>query len=618
MTPDRDPSSPGDLHQAPGSAPASASATPPRDSSISAHKRPADLPDVPPWAAQLAELYFSGTTAAFLLHGNTYDLFRIGRGAEGRYGVLAEFLAEQLFGRWSLVLNYDLGRGLRALAGRDEQRLKEMVTLANKRLGDLSALSKDPAATFALLDRFVRQNIMAPEEERLSLAVIMEQASYIFPSGEPGRQSLQSSSQLVTMLNWAMSPHVKRLNMAFVMVDEKLADVSDRLAGNPHVATIEVPLPDEKERDSFIRASIGDAPIDTFSDFGAAQLAALTAGISLTDLNVLVQSARESGKRLDATVFRALKKRLLERQCRGLLEFIEPRWTLDTVVGHDAAKQRLRDDAALLKRGALDTLPMGYLLCGPVGTGKSFLAQCVSGEIGVPCVILKNFRSKYVGETEGNLERVLSVLRAMGPVVVVVDEADAALGSREQSGDSGTSSRVFGMIAAQMGDTSYRGRIIWMLLTARPDLLPIDLKRQGRAEVHIPLFYPTDESEIRQMFVILAKKLGSRVAIEDVPPIPQRGHLSGADIEGMVGRAWRTSLLAGADHITREALAEVVSQFMPSTQGLERELQETAAILECTDRQFLPPAILKTATAEGGRAALQSRLTALKHIVKEL
>ena len=300
-----------------------------------------------------------------------------------------------------------------------------------------------------------------------------------------------------------------------------------------------MPLPDQPAREAFITATTADTPVKDFSDFDAAELAKLTAGISLTDLNVLVQSARESGKRLDAKAFRALKKRLLERQCQGLLEFIEPKWTLDTVVGHEAAKARLREDAALLKRGALDSLPMGYLLCGPVGTGKSFLAQCVSGEIGVPCVMLKNFRSKYVGETEGNLERVLSVLRAMGPVVVVVDEADAALGSREQEGDSGTSSRVFAMIAAQMGDTQYRGRIIWMLLTARPDLLPIDLKRQGRAEVHIPLFYPTDEAEIRQMFVILAKKLGSRVAIEDVPPIPQRGHLSGADIEGMVGRAWR-------------------------------------------------------------------------------
>ena len=86
----------------------------------------------------------------------------------------------------------------------------------------------------------------------------------------------------------------------------------------------------------------------------------------------------------------------------------------------------------------------------------------------------------------------------------------------------------------------------------------------------------------------------------------------------MVGRAWRASLLAGQDHITREALVEVVAQFMPSTQGLERDLQETAAILECTDRQFLPPAILQRIESEGGRAKLQERLTALKQLVKEL
>jgi AAA+ superfamily predicted ATPase len=572
----------------------------------------------PPWARQLAELYFSGTTAAFVLHGNTYDYVQVAEDGGAPYAGLTEFLAEQLFGRWQLVLQYDLGRGLRVAAGRDEQRLKAMVALANKRVGDLSALSKEPSATFALLDRFVRGNIMAQETDRLSLAFILDQASYIFPSGEPGRLSAQASSQLVTMLNWAMSPHVKRLNMAFVLVDERLSDVSERLAGNSHVATIEVPLPNQAERERFVNATVAPQVLSTFSDFDAAHLATLTGGIPLTDVNVLVQTARETGRRLDAEVFRASKKRLIERQCRGLLEFIEPKWTLDTVVGHEAAKARLREDAALLKRGVLESLPMGYLLCGPVGTGKSFLAQCVSGEIGVPCVMLKNFRSKYVGETEGNLERVLSLLRAMGPVVVVVDEADAALGSREQDGDSGTSSRVFGMIASQMGDTRYRGRIVWMLLTARPDLLPIDLKRQGRAEVHIPLFYPTDENEIRQMFVILAKKLGSRLSPDDLPAIPQRGHLSGADIEGMVGRAWRKSLLAGQDHITREAIAEVVGQFMPSTQGLERELQETAAIVECTDRQFLPREMLSKLDAAGGPITLQTRLTSLKQMLKDL
>src|SRR3989441_12770133 len=113
------------------------------------------------------------------------------------------------------------------------------------------------------------------------------------------------------------------------------------------------------------------------------------------------------------------------------------------------------------------------------------------------------------------------------------------------------------------------------------------------------------------MLVLLGRKLGWKVPADDSPPIPQKGQLSGADIEGMVGRAWRASLLAGADRVTRESLADVVAQFMPSTQGLERELQEVAAILECTDRQFLPPATLEKIGGEGGRAKLQARLTAL-------
>jgi SpoVK/Ycf46/Vps4 family AAA+-type ATPase len=207
----------------------------------------------------------------------------------------------------------------------------------------------------------------------------------------------------------------------------------------------------------------------------------------------------------------------------------------------------------------------------------------------------------------------------MGPVMVIIDEADAALGDRDTVGDSGTSSRVFGMIATQMGDTRYRGKILWMLLTARPDLLPIDIKRQGRAEVHIPLFYPTEDDELRKMFVVLARKLGTTIREEDVPPVPaeHKGLLSGADIEGIVSRAWRRSLLSGATGVTPAALAEVIAQFLPSTQGMEKELQEAAAIIECTDREFLPAGIAADVERAGGRGAVQQRLTALKELVAQ-
>ncbi len=551
----------------------------------------ADLPTwFAPWACKLAELYFSGTTSSFILHGNTFDYVQINKDGSD-FGTLSDFLAQQLFGRWDLVLQYDLARGVRCLAGRSKSRLKEMVTLATRVVGDLTAIPKDATKTLAVLDRFVAKNIMADPGKRLSVVILIDHASFIVPRGEHGHGA--ASRHLVTLLNWASSPYIKLLNMSFVLIEQQQSRISERLTNNPHIASIEVPLPDQDQRLAFLNHSVGDRDPAEFSNYTVAEIAKLTAGISLTDVNVMVQSSVESGKRLDRVWFQDLKKRLLERQAQGLLEFIEPRWGLNMVVGHSAAKRRLSQDAELLKRGELDSVPMGYLFCGPVGTGKSFLAQCASGTIGIPCVRLKNFRSKYVGETEGNLERILTILRSMGPVVVVVDEADAMLGDRDQGGDSGVNSRVFGMIAAQMGDTRYRGKIVWMLLTARPDFLPIDIKRQGRAEVHIPLFYPTSKDELRELFVVLAKKMGATLKGEDVPNVPQVGGLSGADVEGMVSRAWRAALLAGKDHITREILQEVMTGFMPSTQSLERELQEVAAMIECTDREFLPPTIAK-------------------------
>src|SRR3954466_11282954 len=316
-------------------------------------RRPSDLPQwFPAWASQLADLYFSGTTAAFVLYGNTYDLFRIGGDDSSRYGVLAEFLAEQLFGRWSLVLHYDLGRGLRVFAGRDEKRLKDMVALATRRIGDLSTVKNDPGVVFTLLDLFVRENIMSAPEKQLSVAVIASHSSYLFPAGEPGHLSAAASSMAVTLLNWATSSHVKGLEMAFVLIDERRTDLSDRITGNPYIATIEVPLPSESERLAFAR----DVATSTdgwaaASDYTPEQLATLSAGMSLNDLSVLIKSAVDGRQRLDSTLFRETKKRLIERQCQGLLEFIEPKWKLDTVIGHEAAKARLRDDAALLARG---------------------------------------------------------------------------------------------------------------------------------------------------------------------------------------------------------------------------------------------------------------------------
>jgi len=574
------------------------------------------LPDwYPAWTKELAELYFSGTINTFVLYGNVHDLVRCKSGDDTTFVSLSDFLATQVFGAWDVTLSYDLGRGLRPVAGDDAKRLQAMVQYVSGVIGAPNTWPRDPDKVLDVLEPLLQRNLLEDNvASRKRIAFLFEYGQFVLPSGDLASQARGQAARLVRFLGWAANPYIKRLNVAFCLITEKLSELSERLVNSPYVATIEIPLPAASERREFIEATVSNntSKLGTVTAEGLAQT---SAGLSLVNLNVLLSQGGPRG--FDAGQFRKLKKGMIERQCQGLVEFVEPPHKLDLLVGQPQAKARLEQDAAWITQGKLETAPMGYLFCGPVGTGKTFFAECYAGSIGIPCLKLRNFRSKYVGETEGNIEQVLTVLRSLGPVVVIVDEADASLGDRQTEGDSGTSGRVFSMIASQMGDTRYRGQIIWMLLTSRPDLLPIDLKRQGRCEVHIPLFAPQDSAEITTMFRAMAKKNKIALAENAIPDVSPEKQLSGADLESVLLSARRKSLLAGRDTVQREDLAAALDEFIPSAQSLEKELQELAAVLECTDRNFLPPVWRDRIAQPGARAKLQERLVALRQLIEE-
>jgi SpoVK/Ycf46/Vps4 family AAA+-type ATPase len=198
----------------------------------------------------------------------------------------------------------------------------------------------------------------------------------------------------------------------------------------------------------------------------------------------------------------------------------------------------------------------------------------------------------------------------MGPVVIVIDEADAALGNREAAGDSGTQNRVFAQIAAFMGDTRNRGRILWFLITCRPDLLPIDLKRQGRAEEHVPLFYPETPGEYDEIYRVMLKKLGIKTAVAEVSSAaPQKTllGLSGSDLEAVLVRATLEAEAAGAAEVAREHLQKAFADFIPPANSLEREMQMLCAVLESTSRELLPARF-----RELDREKVQARVNEIK------
>ena len=543
---------------------------------------------LPGWAQELSEKYYSRTIAMFVLHGNVHDLVAWKRGDRTEYVPLPKFLNEGLFGRRDLVLTYDRGGGLgfanadvqsdfqRALAGYDAFHGTKYA----------QGLPRNPDGVLTLIESYLRLRVLDGKKIAISIAY----ADTIAPAGDAASMGSEDRNCLVILKRWAQNQSFLRADVTLCLVTESLAALNSGLVQNPGVATIEIPLPGEQERVEFVRAQLETTPLPPGSDVTPEVLAKLGAGLKRVQLQNLIAHACENREPLTIPFLTRLKKELIEAESGGLLEFVQSRFDLSMVAGHEPAKKKLRDAAAALRAGRFDVLPMGYVICGPVGTGKTFLTTCFAGEVGIPAVILKNFRSMWQGVTEANLERVLTLLKAMSPIAVVVDEADAQLGNRSSFGDSGVSNRVFAQIAQFMGNTELRGKVIWFLLTCRPDLLPVDLKRQGRAEEHIALFYPHTEEERLAMLRAMQKKTGTSVASEEAEKffLANAGTLSGADTEAVLVRARMKSAMEGDAAVDVEDLKFAIADFIPPSYPTEIELQNLVAVLECTSKSLLP------------------------------
>lgn len=551
------------------------------------------LAGLPPWAQKLAQRYYTRTVSTFIAYGAVRDLQPLTREDGGRdFGNLKQFFSDELFGGRDHVIFYDRSSGVRAAAPETQSDFSRVLGAYDAMYGTdyAKVMPRDPGRALQILENYLRMRLA----DGKSLALVIDFAETISPAGDMGHLSAEDRFVLATLVKWASDPQFLSGDLSIVLITENLADISPRLSRNPYVSNIELALPTEDERLEFVKWKLEGKKLQSVSDVSLLALAKMTAGLSRINLDRVLTEALESGLRITPETLKDKKKEIIQAECHGLLEFIEPEYTLDVVAGHGKAKKMLRDASAALKKGRIEVMPMGYLVSGPVGTGKTFLVTCFAGEIGIPCVKFLNFRSQWQGVTEANLEKIFNLLKALWPVAVMIDEADAFLGDRDAGGDSGTSSRIFAAIASFMGNTHYRGKIVWFLLTCRPDLLPIDLKRQGRAEEHLALFYPQTEAERDELFHAMQKKTKVKVEVPSFSKLAANGHhYSGADIEAILVRAKFRAVTEGREEVSLADVEAVVKDFVPPSYPLELELQNLVAVQECTSRDLLPETFQK-------------------------
>lgn len=582
------------------------------------------IQNMPEWGQELSLKYCAKTVNMYFVSGNIRDLLPYqldSHSSKFIFVPIKEWISTVLFGNDGIIIFYDSSQGISFAFEKDRLNYEKIMSKIYPEKDPNSFFSNDPVIALDFIEKFFRQTYYDEqfETEPNRIVLILDYAETIVPAGEMYSLNYADRFCLVTLNRWANDPMFIRHDISIVMVTENINDINPRLSTLASTAKVKIPLPDEKIRTGYLNAlKLGvDSDLELILDRGVSvrALGKLSAGLNLTNLYQLTADAYQSNIPITLNYLVEKKKQIIEADAGGLLEFVEAKHSLNFVAGNEFVKNRLRLAAKAIKDGYSEVVPMGYLISGAIGTGKTFLVSAFAKEIGIPMVKIGHLNSNIGGLSESRLERVLNILKAMSPVAVMIDEADVVLGGRREKKNASSQSSFFSQLSNFMGNTEYRGKIIWFLITCRPDLLPIDLKRQGRAEEHLALFYPETDAEKIEMFEIMKKKLGLKITGVNFLKIIReiKFEVSGSDIESILIRA---RLYANGENrmmITEADLLATIRDFLPPTYPYEIELQNLVATLECTSKELIPKRYQNKS-----RSALIEEISQLKQILGEL
>ncbi len=539
---------------------------------------------IPDWAAEIVALYESNAASQFILHGNVQDRFILPLGNARALGSLSDFFLRVLMPRFDVVLSYDLGNGLRIEKGGE-------VFSQWQGFKDQPEMPKAPRAAVEYLTRYFRYaaNLSRLGLPRISIGCLVHSANLVAPAVS-GSSNYELNALAMLMRDWASDALLAEHSLVSCLITENLADLHPLLASNPRAPKIKLPLPSQEDLRHALEIAAPQRAL-ALAEYvqKPGELATQLTGATQNAIDSLLKLKEYRRQKLLPSDVAKLKKQLVEEECQGLIEFIESKRTLEDLYGQDKLKAWLRQDIALWRQNDLQALPMGYLICGPVGTGKTFMVECLAGEAGVPVVKIKNFRDKWVGSTEGNLEKIFRLLQAMDRCFVFIDEADQALGRRDSgANDAGLSGRIYSMMAAEMSRPENRGRIIWVLASSRPDLIEVDLKRPGRVDVKIPIFPAGTAREAFELLGALCRRQGVGLVSEDFAELealmPQLLTPGAAEALAMkIYRLGKTQSLPALE-ATRQCLVGYQNPVAPEVMKAQIRL----AVEEASDLDFVP------------------------------
>ncbi len=441
---------------------------------------------------QLSRIINSGQSRSVILTGNVNDLFFDG----SSYVPLVSFISKSYRlnpegkknGKTQLI--YELNNSIRVVGD-----VRELSSIWDKYKGtntteSFQELCDKSIGNSTLALEFLRQLTVCSREaykkceSHNDLLIIIEAADFLIPEEKISSMSLHDRRRIAIIQDWFADLEFVHGPDSVILITESKASLHSKISTLPQVLSVEIPYPNSLERQKFIDWFCSLKNISSVPD----SLANSTAALSIYALRQLMCSEFDSGK-----IMAKVEEYIISQLGEDVVEFKKPTHKLDDVVGFTKIKNFIKNEIIPRIKGGSSTALTGAAVGGPIGGGKTFIFEALASELDMPVLVLKNLRSQWYGQTDVIFERLKRTLAALDKVVIFIDEADTQFGGVGSDAHE-TERRLTGKIQSMMSDPQLKGKVVWLLMTARIHLLSPDIRRPGRAgDLIIPILDPEGE-----------------------------------------------------------------------------------------------------------------------------
>ncbi len=328
-----------------------------------------------------------------------------------------------------------------------------------------------------------------PEDTMRQLLVLKYFDRQLMPGGSPA----QADSNLMAAVDYLRN-YGRASNVCCVMLVAPGATLPDELA--EYVATVEHDLPSKDEREGIIQDL--SSPYEAKFGITTEQISdavRVTSGLSRTWTERVTAKVLTEHKSLDTSRISSMKADHLRKG--GLLDLWTPGlddkenfFNYENLIGLNGLKK-------FVTNGSRENVPdraklKGILLVGVPGTGKSFFMRCTASELRTSLSEMStaNLYSKWVGETDKNLKKMLTTVEHIGGILGI-DEYQRFMPTGGQDEGRTTQSVAGGMLTWQNNQNSV------LVLAAANDIssIPPEFTRSGRFDTTFFVGFPSREAK---------------------------------------------------------------------------------------------------------------------------